>query len=58
MFRINVFVGSARITDVAAALKKDVVTCDQFDLLAVFLNTRTNFPNVATPNSQSAFLFM
>ena len=31
---------------------------DQFDLLAVAINTGTNIPSVATPNGQAAFLFL
>jgi len=35
-----------------------VVSRDQFDLLAVAINTGTNIPSVATPNGQAAFLFI
>ncbi len=31
---------------------------DQFDKLAVSINTGTNIPSVATPNGQAAFLFL
>ena len=31
---------------------------DQFDALAVAINTGTNVPSVATPNGQAAFLFL
>jgi NhaB family Na+:H+ antiporter len=34
------------------------VTRQQFDLLAIAINTGTNIPSVATPNGQAAFLFM
>ena len=34
------------------------ITRDQFDLLAVAINTGTNLPSVATPNGQAAFLFL
>ncbi len=54
----NVFVGSVYITEVAAALEKGEITRDEFDLLAVAINTGTNLPSVATPNGQAAFLFM
>ena len=54
----NVFVGSVYITEVAAALKEGAITRDQFDMLAVAINTGTNLPSVATPNGQAAFLFM
>lgn len=54
----NVFVGSVYITEVMAALQDGKITRDQFDLLAVAINTGTNLPSVATPNGQAAFLFM
>jgi NhaB family Na+:H+ antiporter len=54
----NVFVGSVYITEVATALQEGRITRDQFDLLAVAINTGTNLPSVATPNGQAAFLFM
>ena len=31
---------------------------EQFELLAVAINTGTNLPSVATPNGQAAFLFL
>ena len=31
---------------------------EQFELLAVAINTGTNIPSVATPNGQAAFLFL
>ena len=34
------------------------MTREQFDLLAVAVNTGTNIPSVATPNGQAAFLFL
>jgi NhaB family Na+:H+ antiporter len=54
----NVFVGSVYITEVKAALNSGVITRDQFDMLAVAINTGTNLPSVATPNGQAAFLFL
>lgn len=54
----NVFVGSVYITEVYAALEQGQITRDQFDLLAVAINTGTNLPSVATPNGQAAFLFL
>ncbi|RDV24637.1 sodium/proton antiporter NhaB [Alteromonas aestuariivivens] len=54
----NVFVGSVYITEVMAALEHGQITRDQFDLLAVAINTGTNLPSVATPNGQAAFLFL
>lgn len=54
----NVFVGSVYITEVTTALKEGQITRDQFDMLAVAINTGTNLPSVATPNGQAAFLFL
>lgn len=54
----NVFVGTVYITEVKAALLNGQITRDQFDLLAVAINTGTNLPSVATPNGQAAFLFL
>lgn len=54
----NVFVGSVYITEVSAALKSGAISRDQFDMLAVAINTGTNLPSVATPNGQAAFLFL
>lgn len=54
----NVFVGTVYITEVKAALVNGAITRDQFDLLAVAINTGTNLPSVATPNGQAAFLFL
>ncbi|HIF9220860.1 TPA: Na(+)/H(+) antiporter NhaB [Photobacterium damselae] len=53
----NVFVGTVYINEVKAALLDGVITRDQFDMLAVAINTGTNLPSVATPNGQAAFLF-
>ncbi len=54
----NVFVGTVYINEVAAALNQGHITRDQFDLLAVAINTGTNLPSIATPNGQAAFLFL
>ncbi|TRY29252.1 sodium/proton antiporter NhaB [Aliiglaciecola sp. M165] len=54
----NVFVGSVYITEVTTALENGQITRDQFDMLAVAINTGTNLPSVATPNGQAAFLFL
>lgn len=54
----NVFVGTVYINEVATALKNGVITREEFDLLAVAINTGTNLPSVATPNGQAAFLFL
>ncbi|MDN3610362.1 Na(+)/H(+) antiporter NhaB [Vibrio ostreicida] len=54
----NVFVGTVYINEVKTALVEGLITRDQFDLLAVAINTGTNLPSVATPNGQAAFLFL
>jgi NhaB family Na+:H+ antiporter len=54
----NVFVATVYIGEVYAALENGVITREQFDLLAVAINTGTNIPSVATPNGQAAFLFL
>jgi len=54
----NVFVGTVYITEIQKALTAGIITRDQFDLLAVAINTGTNLPSVATPNGQAAFLFL
>ncbi|NLS13890.1 Na(+)/H(+) antiporter NhaB [Vibrio sp. SM6] len=54
----NVFVGTVYINEVKSALLDGQITRDQFDLLAVAINTGTNLPSVATPNGQAAFLFL
>ncbi len=54
----NVFVGTVYITEVKTALAHGIISRDQFDMLAVAINTGTNLPSVATPNGQAAFLFL
>ena len=54
----NVFVGTVYITQAKQALSVGLVTREQFDLLAVAINTGTNITSVATPNGQAAFLFL
>ncbi len=54
----NVFVGTVYISEVQSALEHGLISRDQFDLLAVAINTGTNLPSVATPNGQAAFLFL
>jgi len=54
----NVFVGTVYIEQISAALASGQITRDQFDMLAVAINTGTNLPSVATPNGQAAFLFL
>ena len=54
----NVFVATIYISEVKAALDSGVISREQFDLLAVSINTGTNIPSIATPNGQAAFLFL
>jgi len=54
----NVFVGTVYITEVKNALANGQINREQFDMLAVAINTGTNLPSVATPNGQAAFLFL
>ncbi len=54
----NVFVGTIYIKEVKTALLDNLISREQFNLLAVAINAGTNLPSVATPNGQAAFLFM
>ena len=54
----NVFVATVYIGEVFSAYENGTITREQFDLLAVAINTGTNIPSVATPNGQAAFLFL
>ncbi len=54
----NVFVATIYITEIKAAFLQGVISREQFDALAVAVNTGTNIPSVATPNGQAAFLFL
>lgn len=54
----NVFVATVYIDEVLGAFHDGTIGRDQFDLLAVAINTGTNIPSVATPNGQAAFLFL
>lgn len=54
----NVFVATVYINEAVAALEQGRISREQFDLLAIAINTGTNIPSVATPNGQAAFLFL
>ncbi len=54
----NVFVATVYINEVLSALDAGEITRQQFDNLAIAINTGTNIPSVATPNGQAAFLFL
>ncbi len=54
----NVFVATIFIHEIERPLSNDLLTREQFDALAVALNTGVNIPSIATPNGQAAFLFL
>jgi Na+:H+ antiporter, NhaB family len=54
----NVFVATIYITEIKAALLVGTITREQFESLAIAINTGTNIPSIATPNGQAAFLFL
>jgi NhaB family Na+:H+ antiporter len=54
----NVFVATVYIGEVEQAFNEGTINRDQFEKLAVAINTGTNLPSVATPNGQAAFLFL
>jgi NhaB family Na+:H+ antiporter len=58
MISDNVFVATVYIGEVDEMFKAGALTREQFDGLAVAINTGTNIPSVATPNGQAAFLFL
>ncbi len=58
MISDNVFVATVYIGEVKEAFDNGVITRDQFEKLAIAINTGTNLPSVATPNGQAAFLFL
>ncbi len=58
MISDNVFVATVYISETAKAFKEGLITQDQFNRLAVSINTGTNIPSIATPNGQAAFLFL
>lgn len=58
MISDNVFVATVYINEVAAAFEAGKITREEFETLAIAINTGTNLPSVATPNGQAAFLFL
>ena len=58
MISDNVFVATVYIGEVEEMFKAGELTREQFDRLAIAINTGTNIPSVATPNGQAAFLFL
>lgn len=58
MISDNVFVATVYIGEVKAAFDAGAISLEQFEKLAIAINTGTNLPSVATPNGQAAFLFL
>lgn len=58
MISDNVFVATVYVSETLKAFQEGIIDRQQFDLLAVAINTGTNIPSVATPNGQAAFLFL
>ena len=58
MISDNVFVATVYISEVNELFQAGDITREQFDALAIAINTGTNIPSVATPNGQAAFLFL
>ncbi len=58
MISDNVFVATVYISEVKESLDTGAISREQFDRLAIAINTGTNLPSVATPNGQAAFLFL
>lgn len=58
MISDNVFVATVYITEVNDLFQAGEIPRQQFDALAIAINTGTNIPSVATPNGQAAFLFL
>ena len=58
MISDNVFVATVYIGQIKEAMLAGVISKEQFEMLAVAINTGTNIPSVATPNGQAAFLFL
>ncbi len=54
----NVFVATIYITQVKQELMAGTISREQFESMAVAINTGTNIPSIATPNGQAAFLFL
>jgi len=58
MISDNVFVATVYISEAAEAFQAGLIDQEQFNRLAVSINTGTNIPSIATPNGQAAFLFL
>ncbi len=58
MISDNVFVATVYIGEVKEVFDAGAISREQFEKLAIAINTGTNLPSVATPNGQAAFLFL
>jgi len=58
MISDNVFVATVYIGEIKEVYDSGALTRDQYEKLAIAINTGTNLPSVATPNGQAAFLFL
>jgi NhaB family Na+:H+ antiporter len=58
MISDNVFVATIYISQIKEGLLAGALTREQFEVMAVAINTGTNIPSIATPNGQAAFLFL
>ena len=58
MISDNVFVATVYIGEVKSVFDAGDISREQFEKLAIAINTGTNLPSVATPNGQAAFLFL
>jgi NhaB family Na+:H+ antiporter len=58
MISDNVFVATVYIGEIKQAFDSGAISREQFEKLAIAINTGTNLPSVATPNGQAAFLFL
>lgn len=54
----NVFVATVFINEATAAFDAGRLSVEQYEKLAVSINTGTNIPSIATPNGQAALLFL
>jgi len=54
----NVFVATVYINEIQVAFDAGELSREQYEKLAIAINTGTNLPSVATPNGQAAFLFL
>lgn len=54
----NVFVATVFINEATTAFQAGIIDAQQYEKLAVTINTGTNIPSIATPNGQAALLFL